>query len=363
MTTFSRSYFWPGYTFQKSWQGADGKYDAEHKLKWNDYHFMQVYTSYTVPKFNGNGCQTFAYPTSLWDNNDELALIAKATAKCRGHSFNAGVAIAEGSQTIALATGTALRFYRTIAALKKGRLADAARALGVSGTSGVRKWKNMRDTSLRHTDVSGLWLEIQYGWKPLLSDIEESAKAFEACFNKPQINLIKVSHLRTDSKTTFTTSFTQDLSVSESSSEKVTLRVQMESGVPAANGMGLCDPYSIAWELLPFSFVADWFIPIGSYIDSVSQVPLVVASRVLRTSERKRCVNVYRNIRQTRYVNGVAVAEPVETTTSSSEGLEVTRALTGFPQPPAPQFKPLSQALSVGHLENALALLTQIVSK
>lgn len=34
----------------------------------------------------------------------------------------------------------------------------------------------------------------------------------------------------------------------------------------AANALGLSDPASIIWEAVPFSFVIDWFLPIGSWI-------------------------------------------------------------------------------------------------
>lgn len=30
--------------------------------------------------------------------------------------------------------------------------------------------------------------------------------------------------------------------------------------------MGLTNPLEVTWELLPFSFVADWFLPIGDYV-------------------------------------------------------------------------------------------------
>jgi hypothetical protein len=33
--------------------------------------------------------------------------------------------------------------------------------------------------------------------------------------------------------------------------------------------MGLLNPLSLAWELLPYSFVADWFVPIGGYLNTL----------------------------------------------------------------------------------------------
>lgn len=33
------------------------------------------------------------------------------------------------------------------------------------------------------------------------------------------------------------------------------------------NQLGLLDPVSLAWNLLPMSFVFDWFIPVGTFLD------------------------------------------------------------------------------------------------
>lgn len=38
------------------------------------------------------------------------------------------------------------------------------------------------------------------------------------------------------------------------------------------NDMGLVNPVAIAWELVPFSFVVDWFYPIGRYISSITDL-------------------------------------------------------------------------------------------
>lgn len=36
------------------------------------------------------------------------------------------------------------------------------------------------------------------------------------------------------------------------------------------NGIGLINPAEVAWEVMPWSFVVDWFLPIGNYIKSLS---------------------------------------------------------------------------------------------
>jgi hypothetical protein len=36
---------------------------------------------------------------------------------------------------------------------------------------------------------------------------------------------------------------------------------------------GLLNPAAVAWELLPFSFVVDWFLPVGRYLEGLD-VPM-----------------------------------------------------------------------------------------
>jgi hypothetical protein len=33
--------------------------------------------------------------------------------------------------------------------------------------------------------------------------------------------------------------------------------------------LGIFNPLLIGWELVPFSFVVDWFIPVGSYLEGI----------------------------------------------------------------------------------------------
>ena len=35
-----------------------------------------------------------------------------------------------------------------------------------------------------------------------------------------------------------------------------------------ANRVGMINPATVAWELVPFSFAIDWFLPVTSFLDS-----------------------------------------------------------------------------------------------
>jgi hypothetical protein len=40
-----------------------------------------------------------------------------------------------------------------------------------------------------------------------------------------------------------------------------------------SRSLGLLDPLSVAWEILPWSFVVDWFYPVGTFLDNLSIIP------------------------------------------------------------------------------------------
>jgi hypothetical protein len=39
-----------------------------------------------------------------------------------------------------------------------------------------------------------------------------------------------------------------------------------------ASRMGLVNPLSIAWEVVPFSFVVDWFLPVGNFLENLTSL-------------------------------------------------------------------------------------------
>lgn len=41
-------------------------------------------------------------------------------------------------------------------------------------------------------------------------------------------------------------------------------------GLRQLNGLGLLNPALLWWELLPYSFVVDWFLPVGDVLTSLT---------------------------------------------------------------------------------------------
>jgi hypothetical protein len=113
------------------------------------------------------------------------------------------------------------------------------------------------------------------------------------------------------------------------------------------------DPLGIAWEAVPFSFVADWFLPIGDYLDALSVFNGISADKL--TTVKRRSVTTLTSVSNT-YTDelGGFVSSPKRQLlqTQYSRGYSPTVTV-----PPPTTFKPLSKALSKGHLYNAVALL------
>jgi len=295
----------------------------------------------------------------------------------RGHSFNAGVALGEARQTLDLAALTATRLGRAILLLKRGNLRNAMSLLGQGVTarhqkSFDRQVKSLRTaTGLRSIDdrlMANLWLECRYGWMPLLNDVKEASKAWEQASLPKRPNRVQASHTvkaqgNTNSIVGGLGSYTD-----WSMSIRRTIYVELSDtfSPTSARSMGLLDPASVAWELLPFSFVVDWFIPIGSYISLSSQLPgvkctavhtstgtLYKASRTTVSSE-----NVWNHDSPPTY------HKETHSASATVRGMNLARSSgANLLNIPSPGFKPLSKALSTGHLENALALLTLAVRR
>lgn len=320
-----------------TWTGLDGKYEysgGKRRFKWNTYTRTSRWQVQT-PKKNGSYIYNIVVsPASQWSTNDQLALLSKLSSAAKEHDFQMGVAVAEGRRTVAMTAkalgdiGSALRF------LKRGDFASAARCLGTSPRRGSR---------LVPKDVSGRWLELQYGWLPMLSDVFESAKAFESLSNGPRKQTIVVKRgLRTQ----YTTPNSEGKGVIF---ERRQIRYEREEELSALRSLGLSDPLSIAWELVPYSFVIDWFVPIGSYLSNLSVIPKL-KGRFLTSSRRSYDSQAYP-------VTADDMAAPEATCKYKYE--QVTRTVSTSLSVPFPGFREIPEAMSPKRIWNAIALAHQ----
>lgn len=277
---------------------------------------------------------------NLLTSNDQLKALSKLIEQVKGHSFNMGVALGEGRETVQLVVQSCGRLIRSIRALKKGRIDLALRELGTVA-------KSRHHSSIKTVDISRQWLEIQYGWLPLLSDVYEATNAYAALTEKPRMARFVASQT---SKNVFThTNFNNvmDCETKAVSGRRIIYEATELLSVPRS--LGLTDPTVVAWEFVPFGFLADWFLPIGAYLDALATTPHL-AGRFLITDKRVntaswRCSAPSAANVEYRGAVGHSVMTSLVRTPGSSLSV------------PRPGFTDLSKALSLPHLKNAVALL------
>lgn len=197
-----------------------------------------------------------------------LALRGKLRARVHA-SFNLAVTLGEARESLRTITQSATRIFKAYRALKKGRVNSALNEL--LGARGRRRHfvdkKNFADN----------WLQVKYGWLPLYRDVFNAVEHLAYLRNRPF-----ESKFRVRAKKTFA-----GIKPGTGYSGMSEARIQVIANIKSVNEFklaGLADPLSLGWELLPFSFVADWFIPVGDYLEGQAIGSAITADYVITTS-------------------------------------------------------------------------------
>lgn len=118
------------------------------------------------------------------------------------------------------------------------------------------------------------WLELQYGWRPLLSDIYGAIQFLGRPGRDPLVHVKGYAESET-AVTVPCSSVTSDsfAQIQFSCRQRcwVSLYYMLTSpGLATQSSLGLLNPAEIVWECLPYSFVVDWAIPIGPWMSSLT---------------------------------------------------------------------------------------------
>lgn len=286
--------------------------------------------------------------------NDQYKLIQKLNELIKGSDFNMSTFLGESNQTLKMLADSATRIAKALHHAKKLDVFGAARSL-FEGTS--RKplpkhdWTKNRPGSGSAKNASALWLELQYGWRPLLGDAEACAQSIAHAVNVP----FRQTYRTKVRRETFYKIGPIDVgsgNIQTAIGAKVRTRylvAEISEKPSVLAQLGLLNPEVVAWELLPFSFVADWFIPIGSWMEARAAASHLTGTFV--TSEKAtglvdKCT-----------LNGKEYTDVYYRGMTFSRSAPSTSLKTDFPS-----FKPLSEAASWMHCANAIALVTQFAT-
>lgn len=115
------------------------------------------------------------------------------------------------------------------------------------------------------------YLAFVYGLQPLVNDIYTLAEMMKKQGVKPLLfkGVGRAARFETEGSVTrgpmAYTKLTQ-LDAQGTYKVKCTLWARINpdaAGLRAINQLGLLNPFGLAWDLVPFSFVVDWFLPVG----------------------------------------------------------------------------------------------------
>jgi hypothetical protein len=203
----------------------------------------------------------------------------------------------------------------------------------------------VRDFHPSYNTLASNWLELQYGWLPLIGDLDSGARALAHFVEQPCVFTARAHRTLRGKK------LPEGGVASWMSGSYVTSRqiVAYLTEVNTAKLSGLTDFESIAWELVPYSFVADWALPIGDFLSARG-----VASALSGTFVTSHLF---------KWSGTGLVSRPglgysfVAGSHSKSEGT-FSRTVDTTLQIPMPEFKPFGEMASWKHCANAVALLT-----
>lgn len=157
--------------------------------------------------------------------------------------------------------------------------------LNRTGRQDLSKRVSKRYVNLKRL-VAGTWLEYSYGWKPLVSDINDGAHALARIqtYRPPSIRIYAQSSSGENqggfkgTRTSGPMSYTYQTNSSTEYAFKVYGSVNATPhGVENFNtpvldefGVRLSEFLPTIWELIPYSFLVDYFANVGNIIDGYS---------------------------------------------------------------------------------------------
>lgn len=140
-----------------------------------------------------------------------------------------------------------------------------------------KAWRGDIPRSFNQT-FSQRWLEYRYAWSPMILGVYDSLDLLDKQSKRPQLHTVRkrvVSEVLTESSFDtfhggyFTFAVTELTRMIERTSAYAVLTFEpKESMWIALNDAGVLNPASVWWETVPFSFVADWFVRVGDFLNA-----------------------------------------------------------------------------------------------
>lgn len=323
------------------------------------------------------GYLTYPYDPRAYDMRDwaireqaQRKALSKYFDKLRGSDLNLTVDLAESKKSWKMLTKSVSDVVRIARQCRRDALNFARwNSLVQSGLPGRerRRYRDRVPAKYRgETDPSVImgnrWLEWQYGWRPLLSSIH-GVCGFARRLEKTML-IVGNSKARRTGVVTENSSLGIPVSLDFEHSSYATYKAVYVMRDPFADDvsrLASLNPLGIAWELMPYSFVVDWFFDIGGFMEECE-----TAMAIGLIFQRGYEVSTMRSLFKWTCSAGSASPYPSVTYDVGSEikwkAYDVSKFRYRMDSTPLP-FPPKLQAkLGASRLLSAAALLRQLFS-
>jgi len=278
--------------------------------------------------------------------------MTKAQLALKDQKVNLAVAWAERSRTASLIGDTFARMARSVRNLRQGRWQQAMRDLGI--LHGKRE--------PRGSNWPQKWLELQYGWKPLLSDVYGACDALSKRPSSDWIVTGKGTALEDQRGLKILNDSTSPVGwICEGEGQRGAFTridaVPSNDFIRSLASVGVTNPLEVVWELVPYSFVVDWAIPIGKWLSSMD-AGVGFNQFWISTTVWVRGDWHARGLGRKTWTTGGVSQTAVNDFTTSYKYLDILRSASQ--QGSLPIGRPwVKDPRSLGHMANGLALLSQ----
>jgi len=203
------------------------------------------------------------------------ALVTKARAKQVTRFASIAETVFEARSTASMISKSIRRTAQIALYLRRGHWRSLSDQFSIDVPSSVTRLKPSRR-------LADGWLELEFGWKPLVQTAYDALEAYQRRVKRGQYVSASsgspfVSHdLETHAKRVFE---------GKLSARATHCGYVANVGVVTLASMGFLSPAQIAWNLLPYSFVVDWFSNTGEALAALSSDFGLSNVRIVQTYE------------------------------------------------------------------------------
>lgn len=269
------------------------------------------------------------YQPLLTENENKLVL------KIQAFGTNMIEIYRTRKETIDMVTSTVKKLTYIYKSIRQRNFRNACNLMGIS----YRK-----PSKRNHNNPPGAWLEYTYGWSPLVSDMyvvlnQTFPELRHYVFSRQRETLSLL--LGEDSNKI--TKYEGQIRVSASCEVVVN-----DSTVKAISYYGIDNPSLALWEAMPYSFIVDWFLPVGDYLQSLT------AFNGISVRNFSHCISA--NYSATQTLKGDDPPTNMITLSNGSASMTGSTVYRYIGEP-AYRFPSLQNGLSLNRFATALSLL------